>query len=56
MLVSFHVCEGVVADREDVGRHLAHLLVPVVRDVLARVDGKDLVRIDRYQDRTCVCL
>ncbi len=41
-----HEGVAVVADGEDVRRKLTDLLVPVQLDLLRRVDGKNLVRVD----------
>lgn len=38
------------------GRHLADLLVGVEADLVGRVDGQQLVRVDSHQDGAGVCL
>jgi len=56
MLVALHVVVRVIGNRKDVRGHLADLLVAVIVDVLGRVDGKDLVRVYRHQNRARVRL
>ncbi len=51
-----HQAVAVVADSEDVWRQLPDLLLPVELDLLTGVDGEDLVRVHRHQDRAGVGL
>ena len=51
-----HGAVAVVADGEDVGRQLPDLLVSVKLDLLAGVDGEDLVGVHRHQDGASVGL
>ena len=45
-----HQRVAVVPDGEDVRRELSDLPLPVELDLLAGVDGKDLVRVHSHQD------
>lgn len=49
-VVPLHVEVTVVSDGEDVGRHFTDLLVGVEADLVGRVDGQHLVRVDSHQD------
>ena len=46
-----HQAVAVVPNGEDVRRQLPDLLLPVELDLLAGVDGQDLVRVHSHQDR-----
>ena len=46
-----HQAVAVVPDGEDVRGQLPDLLLPVELDLLAGVDGQDLVRVHSHQDR-----
>jgi len=49
-VVPLHVEVTVVSDGEDVGRQFADLLVGVEANLVGRVDGQQLVRVDGHQD------
>ena len=49
-VVPLHVEVTVVSDGKDVGRHFSDLLVGVEADLVGRVDGQQLVRVDGHQD------
>lgn len=56
LVVAPHAGEAVVSNGEDVRGHLADLFVAVRFNLLLRVDGQYLVRVDGHQDRASVCL
>ena len=47
---------AIVADGENVRRQFTDFPFPVQFDLLGRVDGQDLVRVDGHQDGTGVGL
>lgn len=49
-VVPLHVEVTVVSNGEDVWRHFANLLVGVEADLVGRVDGQQLIRVDGHQD------
>jgi len=55
-VVPLHVEVTVVSDSKDVWRHFTNLLVGVEADLVGRVDGQQLIRVDGHQDGACVCL
>jgi len=56
LAISFHVRIGIVPDREDVRRKLPDFTLLVELDLIARVDGEDLVGIDGNQYGAGICL
>lgn len=56
LAIATHVRVRVVPDGEDVRRKLADLALLVQLDLVCGVDGQDLVRVDRDQDRSGVGL
>ena len=56
LAVALHLRVAVVADGEDVRRQFADLALLVEFDLVGRVDGQDLVRVDSHQDRARVRL